>query len=264
MGGKSSSKTKISRYHMSQWWGVAMKVDAVLAVDYGEKTMWSGRITDTQTVSISNENLYGGDKKEGGVKGRMTVLMGDPQQVMPTALARRLGQQTSDYVPGFRGVTTLFFTGTGGGTVTGYNGKPVIGNQYGVDVHDIIGGASVWDWAFGRVDAKGIVAASAGFYWTANSPYLKQLAVTVERVPRQLDPATAAIRRESFEVTAAVGEWRYLVVNRSDTANYSAVSYDDSGWGVGVAPFGSAPFSDPGEYGFATVPATVVLSLIHI
>lgn len=195
VGGKSSSKTKISRYHMSQWWGVAMKVDAVLAVDYGEKTMWSGRITDTQTVSISNENLYGGDKKEGGVKGRMTILMGDSQQVMPTALARRLGQQTSDYVPGFRGVTSLFFTGTGGGTVTGYNGKSVIGNQYGVDVHDIIGGASVWDWAFGRVDAKSVIAASAGFYWTANSPYLKQLAVTVERIPRQLDPATAKIIR---------------------------------------------------------------------
>lgn len=231
VGGKSSSKTKISRYHMSQWWGVAMKVDAVLAVDYGEKTMWSGRITDTQTVSISNENLYGGDKKEGGVKGRMTVLMGDPQQVMPTALARRLGQQTSDYVPGFRGVTTLFFTGTGGDTVTGYNGKPVIGNQYGVDVHDIIGGASVWDWAFGRVDAKGIVAASAGFYWTANSPYLKQLAVTVERIPRQLDPATAQILR--------VGENVDEVIYRKTAQDWSAVTatpvlniLDRSSWDV--------------------------------
>lgn len=258
MGGKSS-KTKISRYLMSQWWGLAIKVDAVLKVEYGEKTMWSGRITDSQTVSISKTDLYGGDKKEGGVEGRMTVLMGDDQQVMPSGLAQRLGVATGAGVPGFRGVTSVFFTGTGGGTVTGYNGKPMVGPNYGIDVHNLFDSAGgVWDLAFGQVSVASVISASKGFYWTANSPYLKQPSFEVERIPRQLDPATAAIRRDSISVSASVQDWRYLVVVRTDPADYSAVDFDDSSWPLGKAPFASSPWSLPGDYGFATEPATVV------
>lgn len=149
MGGKSS-KAQITRFYMSQWWGLAMKLDAVLRVEYGEKEAWSGRITSTQAVTISKTNLYGGDKKEGGLAGRMTVLMGDDAQVLPDAIAQRVAQTTGANFPGARGVTSLFFS-----------------------------------------DGDG----HKGFYWAANSPYLKQLAVTVERIPRQLDPLTAEIPR---------------------------------------------------------------------
>ena len=150
MGGKSS-KTQITRYYMSQWWGIAMKLDAVLGIDYGEKEAWRGRVTTSQTIEINKTNLYGGDKKEGGLAGRVTFLMGDDAQVLPDALATRVGQTSGADSPGARGLTSLFFT-----------------------------------------DGDG----HRGFYWVANSPYLKQLAVTGERIPRQLDSLTAEIPRE--------------------------------------------------------------------
>lgn len=237
MGGKSS-KSQITRYHMSQWWGLAIKLDAVLAVEYGEKEIWSGRIEESQTISISKPNLYGGDKKEGGVEGRMTVLMGDDQQVLPDGLAKRLGVTSGADVPGARGLTSLFFTGTGGGTVAGYNGKPMVGPSYSALRTPGVGPEPWINAVFGPAQAAN------AFYWTANSPYLKQLAATVERIPRQLDPATAVIPRGAVSFVYD-GVWKYRVVEPADggaqgvPAAYISPSYDDSAWDEGPGAFGS-------------------------
>lgn len=222
--GSKGAKTKVSRYHMSQWWGVAAKVDAVLKVEYGEKPMWTGRATASQAISINKQDLYGGDKKEGGVQGVMTVLMGDSDQLLPDALAQRLGRPSGSDCPGARGVTSLFFTGSGR-----MSGIPIVNN-----------------------------IRAPGFYWAANSPYLKQLAIEVERIPKQLDPLTARIPRTTFSISASAIEWRYLVVEKDDPAVYTSPSYDDSWWPLGKGPFADAPWSRPGDYGFPTVPATTV------
>ena len=52
--------------------------------------------------------------------------------------------------------------------------------------------------------------------------------------------------------------WRYAVFDRSDSGNYAAPAFNDSAWQTGVTPFASSPWSLPGQYGFATAPATVV------
>lgn len=57
--------------------------------------------------AVSAENLFGGDKKEGGVAGALRVMMGSVSQVVPSYIKALMGGR----VPDFRGVTTLFFNG---------------------------------------------------------------------------------------------------------------------------------------------------------
>ncbi len=59
------------------------------------------------SISMDAANLFGGDKKEGGISGAMSVLMGASTQVIPSYIKALLGGR----VPEFRGVVTLFFDG---------------------------------------------------------------------------------------------------------------------------------------------------------
>lgn len=82
------------------------EVDELLEVKVGDKTAWRGSVTSNQTVAIDEPNLFGGEKKEGGVQGDLTVLMGGPTQVAPSVMTTIFGA-----LPGFRNVFTLFFDG---------------------------------------------------------------------------------------------------------------------------------------------------------
>lgn len=61
-------------------------------------------------LPINRMDLFGGDKKEGGVKGTAYYLPGGPEQVLPENLAAKLGV-TSATAPGNRGVASVFFYG---------------------------------------------------------------------------------------------------------------------------------------------------------
>lgn len=113
MGGKGgSAQIEVNHYLMSMHVGLCRgPVDAITAAYYGEKRYWSGYNSVNQTYSISNTGLFGGDKKEGGVQGRMTFLMGKINQVLPDNLAQKLGRANGLDCPGFRGITSVFHTG---------------------------------------------------------------------------------------------------------------------------------------------------------
>lgn len=51
-------------------------------------------------------------------------------------------------------------------------------------------------------------------------------------------------------------EIRYLIVPTSDVTDYSASGLDDSGWPLGLAPFGNANRPDAATHGFPSAPAT--------
>lgn len=111
-----SSKTRVADYYLAAHVGVCHgPVDAVLEIRVGEKVAWSGSSApsngspvDGHNVSISNEGLFGGNKKEGGVEGTMTVLHGAATQLVPSKLAGFLGR-ARDKTPGYRGILSLFF-----------------------------------------------------------------------------------------------------------------------------------------------------------
>lgn len=75
-------------------------VDSVQAIIAGERTAWSGNITSSQQITISAEDLFGGRKKEGGISGKVDIMMGEATQVANDYLVSQLGTP----MPAFRGV----------------------------------------------------------------------------------------------------------------------------------------------------------------
>lgn len=114
MGSSKKAKQQVTDYNLSLHYGICHgPVDAVKAVYIGEKAIWSGNATaDITNLSINKPDLLGGPLKEGGYRGTVTVLMGDSSQVMPASLASKFGAVAR--VPGFRGLLSLFFHGSGG------------------------------------------------------------------------------------------------------------------------------------------------------
>jgi hypothetical protein len=113
MGGSSKRQTIGYRYFFDIQMGICrgsaidQAVDELVEVRVGDRTAWKGSLTESGSVAINKYNLFGGDEGEGGVEGRLHVMMGEPTQVAPNRLANLLG----GLAPGFRGVFTLFFTG---------------------------------------------------------------------------------------------------------------------------------------------------------
>ena len=184
MGGKSGGKIKIAEYSLSLHIGLCLSGPdlALVAVRYGGKEFWrSAGATARSVFGIVSTDLFGGEEKEGGLKGMMWWLPGAATQRLPAAIYNRLGYG-QDTHPGFRGVATLFFHGTSD-QVTPPESAP--GEQVGYaelrsDTHN----------------RKSKVAGRAGFYWCANNPYLKKLGVRLRRPSTGLDPDLAMIRIE--------------------------------------------------------------------
>lgn len=112
MGSKKSSKSPVSTYYMSIHFGICHgPVDSILDVYVGEKKAYSGNITTNTSVDIDNENLFGGLKKEGGVKGVMEAFLGGASQIVSSSLSSRLGFAAPTDCPGYRGITSVLFRG---------------------------------------------------------------------------------------------------------------------------------------------------------
>lgn len=78
-------------------------ITALKKIYAGERLAWSGNVTSSQPIEIDNDELFGGDRREGGVKGTVDVLMGESDQGKNSYL---VGQLVSD-IPAFRGVFSL-------------------------------------------------------------------------------------------------------------------------------------------------------------
>lgn len=64
-------------------------------------------VSATGDYAINAPELFGGEKKEGGIAGSLRVMMGAASQTVPDWIKGLMGGR----VPGFRGVVTLFFDG---------------------------------------------------------------------------------------------------------------------------------------------------------
>lgn len=87
-------------------------IDAIRRIFVGEKVAWTGNVTENSTITVSNEDLFGGEASEGGVSGSIDVLMGRETQPRNSYLLAQLGSTAS----AFRGIVSLvwkqFYFGT--------------------------------------------------------------------------------------------------------------------------------------------------------
>lgn len=166
--GKGGAKAEVVDYYMSIHFGVCMgAVDKIKRIFVGEKEAWSGAVTTMTSENIYQPELFGGAKKEGGVGGTVHFLPGEGAQVLPDALAQRLGRIDGNDCPGFRGVTSLFFTG----------------RDDMADADPLTTESTLYSRFVGR----------PGFWWTSNQPYLQGVWVEVERAAVGLSVELAMI-----------------------------------------------------------------------
>lgn len=77
-------------------------VDAIEKITIGDREAWSGSQGDG-SIYLDDKDLFGGDKKEGGIKGTVDVMLGKPAQARNAYLVAQQGANT----PAYRGVTSL-------------------------------------------------------------------------------------------------------------------------------------------------------------
>lgn len=147
---------QVTDYRLSGHWGICWgPVDALLAIYIGEKEWWSGSVSDLQRIDSDKPDLFGGREKEGGASGSAYYLPGYDDQILPDVLARRLDGLTGATAPGYRGLSSVFFTG--------------------------VEGEFLFDHSL------------TGFMWGSNNPYIKPIWMTVRRAPKGLESQYAMI-----------------------------------------------------------------------
>lgn len=109
-GGKGGGGDQVVGYRY--YFGIHMVVgrgpiDGLSEIVVGEKTAWRGEQTTDGTIQINRPGLFGGDEKEGGIKGPFVVMMGSATQVVNAGLAQMLKGD----VPAFRGIAGFYYNG---------------------------------------------------------------------------------------------------------------------------------------------------------
>ncbi|UUV43220.1 minor tail protein [Rhodobacter phage RcCWillis] len=179
MGSGGGGSVKITRHYLSAFYGICATGFGIelLEIRFGDKLAWRGTQKLNGDIEIDKRDLFGGDKKEGGVRGIATWLNGNANQTLPEKLAAKFGK-TSATAPGYRGFASIFFTGVpvpAPATETDASGNPI---------------GEITGTLFTGTDKD----TGRGFFVCANNPYLKAPSVRIRRAPQGLNPSLAMIR----------------------------------------------------------------------
>lgn len=72
-------------------------IDAFLEMRGGGRTAWKGLVTETSRIYVNALNLWGGEKREGGLQGYFDVQLGEADQGVNDYLRTRLGRDQPTY-----------------------------------------------------------------------------------------------------------------------------------------------------------------------
>jgi hypothetical protein len=107
-GGKSKAVTVGYRYYLGLHFALSQgPIDALLEVQVGERTAWSGTQSSSGSISIDAPDLFGGDTREGGIQGTLDVMMGESTQAANAYLTAQQGSPQ----PGYRGILSVVYEG---------------------------------------------------------------------------------------------------------------------------------------------------------
>lgn len=104
-------------YRLLQAFGLCLgPIDAFLEFRAGGRTAWKGLVTSTTRIFVNAGNLFGGEKKEGGLTGEMDIQFGDTTQAANDYLRAVLGTDQ----PTYRGKVTAVWRGGRWGAMNPY------------------------------------------------------------------------------------------------------------------------------------------------
>lgn len=105
----ASSGGEAGRHYRVAWHdGLCLgPLDAYCALEAGTKMVWEGRVTASSAWQIEQPQLWGGEKDQGGVQGRIRVMFGEADQQPNAYLTGIFGDQTVAW----RGIATVAWEG---------------------------------------------------------------------------------------------------------------------------------------------------------
>lgn len=104
MGGSSKSVTVGYRYYLGMHLAICHgPVDAITEVQVGERQAWSGNLTTSGRITVNALELFGGEKREGGISGSVDAAFGEAGQAANDYLVSKIGAPQ----PAYRGLLSL-------------------------------------------------------------------------------------------------------------------------------------------------------------
>lgn len=102
--GSSKKQTVGYRYYLGMHLAICHgPVDAVTEIKVGERQAWSGNLAASGRINLAAPELFGGEKREGGVSGAVDVAFGEATQAPNDYLQAKVGTPQ----PAYRGILGL-------------------------------------------------------------------------------------------------------------------------------------------------------------
>lgn len=155
--------------------------DAITKIRYEDRDAWTGNVTGNTTVTINKPDLFGGDKKQGGLQGNIDFMFGADTQPVNSYLSFHCNRAIAPaYVNPFLTQGGADYWGstlvdTANNTMTANGGTPV--PAY-----------------------RGVVSLLfKNFMYGAMNPYMKPFRVTVRRIPTTLGATNSSITIDGIQ-----------------------------------------------------------------
>lgn len=183
---RKKPQQRVVEYYMSLHYGICHGVvEKFVSLIANEKVVTRCTGVPGLVFNVNEPELFGGIRKEGGLRGRVALQDGSADQLLDPVAAAKIGASdptvttpTPENLPGYRGIATAFFSeGVYNESVPSFGG--VLGT-FATAFLDRFGGAT-------------INSSGAGFYWAANQPFVPPLWFRVTRLDRTWLPEYAAI-----------------------------------------------------------------------
>lgn len=105
MGGGSSKKQTVGyRYYLGMHLAICHgPVDVLTEIQVADRQAWNGHLSGSGRITLDKPELFGGEKREGGVSGALDVAFGQSTQVPNDYLVSKMGSPQ----PAYRGLFSL-------------------------------------------------------------------------------------------------------------------------------------------------------------
>lgn len=104
MGASRKAQTVGYRYALGMHLAICHgPVDAITEIQVGERQAWSRHLTASGRITVNAPELFGGEKREGGVPGAIDAAFGEASQTPNDYLVSKLGAPQ----PAYRGILSL-------------------------------------------------------------------------------------------------------------------------------------------------------------